>query len=84
MHSPFGPPAVGRQAIEDTHAEWVSEGADNKQITVSSAEKDGDLGWCIAQFREGTTGEGTSLNVLARQSDGRWLITYCSLNEVRH
>lgn len=84
MYSPFGPPAIGRQAIEDTHVEWVSEGADNKQITVSSAERNGDLGWCIAQFSEGTTGEGISLNVLARQSDGRWLITHCSLNEVQH
>lgn len=84
MYSPFGQPAIGRQAIEDTHVEWVSEGADNKQITVSSAERNGDLGWCIAQFSEGTTGEGISLNVLARQSDGHWLITHCSLNEVQH
>ena len=84
MYSPFGPPAIGRQAIEDTHLEWVSEGADNKQITVSSADRNGDLGWCIAQFSEGTTVEGISLNVLARQSDGRWLITHCSLNEGQH
>jgi len=84
MYSPFGPPAIGRQAIEDTHLEWVSEGADNKQIIVSSADRNGDLGWCIAQFSEGTTGEGVSLNVLARQSDGRWLITHCSLNEGQH
>lgn len=83
MYSPFGAPAIGRQAIEDAHAEWVSEGAHNKKITVSNANSNGDLGWCIAQFSEGTTGEGTSLNVLARQSDGRWLITHCSLNEVQ-
>jgi ketosteroid isomerase-like protein len=81
MYSPFGPPAIGRQAIEDTHAEWVMEGAENKKIIVSSASRDGDLGWCIAEFSEGTTGEGVSLNVLARQPDDSWLITHCSLNE---
>mgnify|MGYP003664986714 CR=1 FL=1 len=73
--------AIGRQAIEDTHAEWVTEGAENKKIIVSSASRDGDLGWCIAEFSEGTTGEGVSLNVLARQPDDSWLITHCSLNE---
>lgn len=81
MYSPFGPPAIGRQAIEDAHAEWVTEGAENKRINVSSAGKSGDLGWCIAQFSEGSTGEGNSLNVLALQPDGGWLITHCSLNE---
>lgn len=81
MYSPFGPPAIGRKAIENTHTEWVTEGADNKQIIVSSANRDGDLGWCIAEFSEGTTGEGVSLNVLARQPDDSWLITHCSLNE---
>lgn len=83
MYSPFGPPAIGRQAIEDTHAEWVGEGANNKQIAVSSADRNGDLGWCVARFSEGATGEGISLNVLARQADGSWLITHCSLNEIQ-
>ncbi|SIT13532.1 Ketosteroid isomerase homolog [Roseivivax lentus] len=82
MYSPFGPPAVGRQAIEDTHAEWVAEGAENKTIEVVIAERSGDLGWCLAKFGEGTTGEGISLNILARQSDGGWLITRSSLNEL--
>lgn len=83
MYSPFGPPAIGRQAIEDTHTEWVTEGAENKQIIVSNASRDGDLGWCVAEFSEGSTGEGVSLNVLERQSDGGWLITRCSLNEAQ-
>ncbi|WP_135507188.1 nuclear transport factor 2 family protein [Roseovarius aestuariivivens] len=83
MYSPFGPPAIGRRAIEDAHAEWVMEGSENKKITVSSANRDGDLGWCVAQFSEGTTGEGISLNVLSRQPDGSWLITHCSLNEAQ-
>ena len=81
MYSPFGPPAIGRQAIEDTHAEWVAEGAEDKQITVCSAGRDGELGWCLVEFSEGTTGAGVSLNVLARQPDGRWLVTHISLNE---
>lgn len=81
MYTPFGPPAIGRQAIEEQHKEWVMEGADNKQIKVSGAGRSGDLGWCVAQFSEGTTGNGVSVNVLARQPEGHWLITHCSLNE---
>ena len=81
MYSPFGPPAIGRQAIEAAHKEWVKEGAENKHINVLSAGRSGDLGWCIARFSEGTTGSGFSMNILARQPDGRWAITHCSLNE---
>ena len=81
LYSPFGPAAIGRQAIEATHKEWVEDGAENKQITVLNAGKIDDLGWCIARFREGTTGSGSSLNILARQPDGCWDITHCSLNE---
>mgnify|MGYP003116538597 CR=1 FL=1 len=81
LYSPYGPPVFGRDAIEKVHADWVREGAENKKITVSDAGQSGDLGWCIAHFSEGTTGTGTSLNVLMRQPDGRWEITQCSLNE---
>jgi len=83
LYSPFGPSAVGRKAIEKTHAEWVAEGADGKQISVISASREGGLGWCVAEFSEGSTGEGVSLNVLLRQPDGSWLITHCSLNEMQ-
>jgi ketosteroid isomerase-like protein len=81
LYSPFGPPAIGRQAIEATHKEWVENGAGNKQVTVLSAGHSDDLGWCIARFGEGTTGGGSSMNILARQPDGGWAITHCSLNE---
>tara|TARA_R110000787_G_scaffold217044_4_gene325951 strand:+ start:386 stop:739 length:354 start_codon:yes stop_codon:yes gene_type:complete len=81
LYSPYGPPAFGRSAIEATHKEWVGEGAEDKQIKVMSAGCSGDLGWCIAHYSEGTTGIGTSVNVLERQSNGDWLITHCSLNE---
>ncbi len=81
LYSPFGPPAIGRAAIEALHDDWVKEDAEAKEIKVVSAGCSGDLGWCIAGFNEGTTGSGSSVNILARQSDGSWLITHCSLNE---
>lgn len=81
LYSPYGPPAIGRQAIAEIHKEWVEEGAANKKISVLSAGQSGDLGWCIAHFSEGATGSGSSLNILARQPDGRWAITHCSLTE---
>lgn len=83
LYSPFGPPAIGRNAIGAAHLEWVEEGAENKEICVVDAGGSGDVGWCLAHFSEGSTGSGTSLNVLARQPDGKWLITHCSLNEAQ-
>lgn len=82
MYSPFAPPTIGKQAIEETHADWVAEWADGKRTTVLSASQDGDLSWCLLEFSEGTTGSGVSLKIQARQADGRWLITHSSLNEM--
>ena len=82
LYYPFGPPAIGRAAIAATHEQWVSEGAEDKQITVMDAGGSGDVGWCLAQYSEGSTGRGTSLSILARQPEGNWLITHCSLNEM--
>ena len=81
LYSPYGPPAFGRGAIQATHEDWVQEGAENKMINVTGAGCEGGLGWCVANFSEGSTGSGSSVNVLSRQADGRWLITHCSLNE---
>lgn len=81
LYSPYGPAAVGRTAIEATHQEWVNEGAENKEIDVVDAGGSGDVGWCLAHYSEGSTGRGTSLNVLGRQPDANWQITHCSLNE---
>ncbi len=81
MYSPYGPPSMGRQAIEATHAEWVAEGGEDQKTIVAGAGHDGNLGWCLVEFSKGVAGEGVSLNVLARQPDGGWLITHCSLNE---
>ncbi|SMX38400.1 YybH family protein [Maliponia aquimaris] len=82
LYSPFGPPARGRQAIAETHAEWTSEGAGTgaKTMTVLSAGRSGDMAWCLVGFAEGAAGGGVSLNVLHRQGDG-WRIRMCSLNE---
>jgi ketosteroid isomerase-like protein len=81
LYSPFGPPAIGRAAITSSHKEWVEEGGEDKQIKIVSAGCSGDLGWCVSSYSEGATGNGSSVNVLARQPDGSWLITHCSLNE---
>lgn len=81
LYSPYGPPAIGRAAIEAIHREWVEEGAENKDINVVDAGGSADVGWCVAHFSEGVTGTGTSLNVVERQSDGNWLISRCSLND---
>jgi len=82
LYSPYGPPAFGRGAIAKLHEEWVQEGGENKQIEVRSAGSNGVLGWCIAFFRESEAEGGSSMNILARQADGTWLITHCSLNEL--
>nr|WP_321251398.1 nuclear transport factor 2 family protein [uncultured Ruegeria sp.] len=81
LFSPYGPAAIGRQAIEDIHSEWVEEGGEDKVIEIVHADINDNVGWCLARYSEGTTGQGTSLNILYKQADGRWLITQCSLNE---
>ena len=78
--SPFGPPAVGREAIQAAHIEWFAEAAEAKQLNIIAAGVEGALGWCLARYSEGTEA-GTSLNVLERQPGGSWLIRCCSLNE---
>lgn len=81
LFSPYGPPLLGRAAIEAAHQVWVAAGGENKQMTAMEAGHSGDLGWCLAHYSEGTTGNGASLNVAERQPDGNWLIRLCSLNE---
>ena len=80
LFSPWGPPAIGRVAIEAIHREWVKEGSEDKTILVLDAGSSEDVGWCKAHYSEGATGNGTSLNILQRQEDGSWLISHCSLN----
>ena len=85
LHSPYGPPAIGRAAIEACHHDWVSGGGgggENKTIKVLHADRSGDIGWCLAHYSDGLEENGTSLNVLERQADGNWLIRQCSLNDL--
>lgn len=80
LRSPFGPAAIGRDAIARTHAAWVAEGSAGKRVDLRSWGVSGDLGWCLAAFAEGDqTGEGESLCVLQRRPGGGWLIRMCSL-----
>lgn len=81
LFSPYGPAVKGRKAIEAAHAAWIEEDAKSKAIEVVQADINGHIGWCLARFSEGEADHGTSLNVLYKQPDGRWLITHCSLNE---
>ena len=80
--SPYSRPAQGRAAIAEIHKAWTeSEGSDKKEITVTTAGASGDLGWCLATYCESpSVEEGSSLNMLKRQADGRWLIRVCSIN----
>ena len=81
LHSPFGPPAVGRDAIRDVHAEWTSE-PNTKSFAIIDHGSTIDMAWCLARFSEGdVTGDGTSLVVFAKQQSGLWLIRACCLYE---
>ncbi len=81
LFSPFGT-ALGRQAIEHLHGEWLEEGGESKTLVVLDAGQSGDLGWCLVEFSDDDLSEqGKSLNILQRQADGGWLIQICSLNE---
>jgi ketosteroid isomerase-like protein len=82
LFSPFAPPARGRAAIEALHSDWTADGVgSDKRLEVLDAGAEGNLGWCMVAFSEGSaTDSGTSLNVLERQPGGDWLIRICSLN----
>jgi uncharacterized protein (TIGR02246 family) len=88
IYSPYGPAAIGRDAIRNTHRAWLDAGETNKQIIVQEARSEGDLAYCIASYsgdyrqEDGTmfTERGTSLNIAKRQPDGSWQLHISSLN----
>ncbi|MBZ9759639.1 nuclear transport factor 2 family protein [Mesorhizobium sp. CA8] len=81
MHSPYGPPARGRAAIEALHDIWVQHAGPNKTLQVIEAGSSGNLAWTLAAYSEGeAVGNGTSLSVFEHQVGGGWLIRMCSLN----
>ena len=82
LTSPYGPVARGNKAIEALHADWTSEGGEDKALEIIEFGGVSDLAWCLARFSEGGGEEaGVSLNVFERQANGTWLIKMCSLNE---
>ena len=83
VHSPYAPPAIGRDSIEALHSTWTQGHAEatQKKMTVIHAGRSGDLSWSLATYTEGLkVGNGTSVSVFERQADGSWLIRMCSLN----
>lgn len=80
LHSPFGAPAIGRQAIETLHVEWTAEPG-NKTFKILDWGSGESIAWCLCRFSEGdVTGDGTSLIVLERGSAGDWLVRSCCLH----
>jgi ketosteroid isomerase-like protein len=80
LFSPYAFPARGRDDIEALHRNWTS-GANAKQLKVMEACRSGNTGCCLVAYSEGNeTGNGTSLNIVELQPDGKWLIRICSLN----
>jgi ketosteroid isomerase-like protein len=79
LHSPFAPPAIGRDAIRALHEEWTGDdGA--KRFIILDYGSGPDLAWCVSRFSEGGgTDDGTSLIVLERQSTDNWLVRSCCL-----
>lgn len=88
IYSPYGPAATGRQAIRETHKEWLDAGETNKRIKVLEAGGDGSLAYCVAAYsgdypqEDGSiaTESGTSLNIAVKQPDGSWKLHISSLN----
>ena len=82
LHSPYAPPARGRAAIEALHVEWTADGGgEGKSFDLLNCGQSGPLAWALCRFSEGdATGDGTSLMVLEREADARWLIRMCCLH----
>ena len=88
IHSPFGPPVVGAEALEKIHKEWFLEGEVNKTIQVLEARAEADIGYCLARYSADVPQDdgsyqpdgGTSVNTFERLEDGRWVIRLTSLN----
>lgn len=87
LYSPFGPPAIGQDALCATHEAWFAEDEENKTLTVLEARSDGALAYCLAAYSadvrmaDGRTQRdgGTNLSVLVRQDGGGWRIKCSSL-----
>ena len=90
IHSPFGPPIRGRDAIMAAHRDWFGLGEENKRIDILDCAASGDQAYCLVAYSADIRGEdgvpvkeaGTNLNVLVREA-GAWRIRYSSMNETQ-
>lgn len=89
--SPFGPPCVGRPAIEAEHSAWFEDGETNKTLTVLQASISGSTGFCLVSYSADVPSDagvkrvyGASLNALEKDAAGTWLLRHTSLNELEH
>lgn len=87
LHSPFGPPAIGRSAIAATHVVWFRDRERDKVMQVVEAETSGAIGSALVGFAATVDGaggqperiDGMSLNTLRRDPRGAWHIRICCL-----
>jgi len=92
VFSHWGAPATGIDAIRALHEDWFLEGESDKVMAVFDARAVGDTGYCLVRYSANLPGEagglrrvfGSSLNTLARQTDGQWKIHHTSINELEN
>jgi uncharacterized protein (TIGR02246 family) len=88
IYSPYGPPAIGREAIKQAHQDWLSAGEINKNLEILEAGGDGNTAFLVASYsgdyptEDGgyETESGKVVNVCTRHPDGRWKFHIGSLN----
>ena len=88
IYSPYGPAAIGREAIMQTQQAWFDAGETNKKLEIVNAGGDGDTAYCVTSYSgDYPTGDGSyhtesgkALNVFLRQPDGHWKFHISSLN----
>jgi len=86
IYSHFGPAALGRQAIDATHREWLRAEEENKRFAIRNLKCGSDMAVCVAGYaadhrqEDGrmATESGVSVNVILRRPEG-WKIHISSL-----
>jgi len=86
IYSPYGPAAIGRDAIHAAHRDWLAEGEENKRLRIRDLRCDADMAFCVVEYAAdypqgdgtATTESGVSVNVLVRGSGG-WQFQLSSL-----
>lgn len=85
--SSFAPPVTGRDEIAAAHLDWFTYGEEDKVMRVTDCAATGDIGWCLIHYTatvpqpngSRATEAGQSLNALARQPGGGYLIRHTCL-----